>query len=93
MRRLLITIVMLSFPAMTAPAFALQASDSMKVWKSSSDKERSELLEQILGKAGAQRAGVTKCMNETSQTPGHSDLPIGEVAKVCASSRNAEQPV
>lgn len=91
MRRLLITVVMLS--SMTAPAFALQASDSMKVWKTSSDKERAELLEQILGKDGAQSAGVTRCMNETSQTPGHSDLPIGEVAKVCASSRNAEQPV
>ena len=91
MRRLLITVVLLSSAAM--PAFALQASDSMKVWKTSSDKERAELLEQILGKDGAQSAGVTKCMNETSQTPGHSDLPIGEVAKVCASSGKSEQPV
>ncbi len=71
---------------MLGPALALEASDTMKAWKNASDKDRSELLEQVIGKDAAQSAGVAKCMNETSATPGHSDLPIGEVAKVCASS-------
>ena len=93
MRRLLITIVMLSSAATVTPAFALQASDTMVAWKTASDKDRSELLEQILGKQTAASAGITKCMNETSMAPGHSDLPIGEVAKVCASSGKADQPV
>ena len=93
MRRLLVTVVMLSSAAMLGPALALEASDTMKAWKNASDKDRSELLEQVIGKDAAQSAGVAKCMNETSVTPGHSDLPIGEVAKVCASSGKSEQPV
>ena len=92
MRRLLITFVMLSSAAVVTPASALQANDTMNAWKSSSEKDRAELLEQILGKDAAS-AAIAKCMNETSKTPGHTDLQIDEVAKVCASSGKAERPV
>ena len=92
MRRL-IPLMMLSWSAMVAPAFALEATDTMAAWKHASDKDRLNLLEQLLGNREAVSAGVIKCMDETSKTPGHSDLQVGDVAKVCASTRNDEQPV
>ncbi len=93
MPRLLITIILLSSSAMITPASALQADDTMNAWKHSSETERSELLKQLLGDRDAGNAGLLKCMDETSKTPGHMDLAIGDVAKVCASAGNAEQPV
>ena len=93
MRTFLVPVITTLSMAMVLPALALQAEDSMRVWKNTPSKERNELLEQILGKEQAGRASVLKCMDETSTTPGHSDLPIGEVAKVCATAGKSEQPV
>ena len=93
MRRLLITTILLSSSAMIAPAFALQADDTMAAWKHSTETERSEFLRQLFGEKDAGSAGLLKCMDETSKTPGHTDLAIGDVAKVCASAGKAEQPV
>ena len=92
MRRFLITIMLLSAYAMNiTPASALQADDTMSAWRQASDKERSELLKQLDG--GAEKAGLRRCMDETSKTPGHVDLAIAEVAKACAAAGNADQPV
>lgn len=93
MRRLLVTIILLSVFAVIMPAFALQADDTMNAWKHSSEKEHSELLKQLFGDKDAGNAGLLKCMDETSKTPGHTDLSIGDVAKVCASAGNTDQPV
>ncbi len=93
MRRLLVTIILLSVSAMITPAFALQADDTMNAWKHSSEKEHSELLKQLFGNRSAGNAGLLKCMDETSNTPGHTDLNIGDVAKVCASAGKTDQPV
>lgn len=92
MRTLLLLSALLVSCAAT-PVLALDAEDTMQAWKSASDKERTELLEALLGKERAGSGKVLRCMTDTSKTPGHADLPIGEVAKVCASPGNGEQPV
>lgn len=91
MRRFLIAGALLSASAVNAPAFALQSGDTMSAWTQASEAERSELLKQLFG--DREKAGLRTCMDETSRTPGHAELAIGEVAKVCASAGNAGQPV
>lgn len=87
MRRVLLMIsVLLSF-APAAPASALEADDSMQAWKHASEAERSALLKKL----GFEGANVARCVDEASAIPGHSELPISEVAKACASQ--ADQPV
>ena len=93
MRTFLFPLVVVSSCAAIAPALALQATDTMQVWKKATEAERSTLLEQLLGKSAAGGAAVAKCMDATSTTPGHADLPIAEVAKACASVGKSEQPV
>ena len=94
MRGLLITLLILvsSFYTIT-PTLALGADDTMNAWKHSSEKERSELLNELFKNRTFEKGGLLKCMDQTSETPGHTDLSIGDVAKVCASAGNAEQPV
>ena len=92
MRRFLVTTFLLSaYFMIITPASALQADDTMNAWRQASEKERSELLKQLYG--GAEKAGLRRCMDETSRTPGHIDLAIADVAKACASAGNADQPV
>ena len=93
MRPFVLILVLLSTSAAVGPACAIEADDAMTVWRHASEKDRSALLDQILGKEAAASAGVARCMDETSKTPGHADLKTSEVAKVCASAGNAEQPV
>ena len=93
MRSSMVAVVLLPWFSATAPAFALNADDTMSVWKHSSERERSELLKQVLGERYGDDARILKCMDETSKTPGHTDLNIADVAKVCASAGNTEQPV
>ena len=96
MRKLLMTMTMLTVSAGGPPAYALQANDTMKAWRNASSKERSELLEQLLGKhasGDAESAKTLKCLNETSMIPGHVDLQIQEVAQACSAAGNAGQPV
>lgn len=92
MRRVLITILLLSSSAAVAPAFALQTDDVMSAWKASSEKERSDLLKQLFGDRESENARIRQCMDETSKIPGHTDLNIGDVAKVCATA-GAGEPV
>lgn len=93
MRSFLLLSALLLSGATLTPALALDAGDTMQAWKSATNEERAALLEALLGKGAAANAKVARCMTDTSNTPGHSDLPIGEVAKVCAASGNDEQPV
>lgn len=93
MRTLVLASALLLSSAMIAPAFALEAGDTMQAWKHSTGPERSALLEKILGKEIAGNAKVARCMDETATTPGHTDLRIDEVAKVCAMPGNLGQPV
>lgn len=92
MRVLPIAVAALSSWATLSPALALSANDTMSAWKGASDKERSGLLDEVLGK-GAGTGKVLQCMDETSKVSGHGDLPIAEVAKACASPKNGDQPV
>ena len=91
MRRSLIVVALLASPSMTAPASALEGSDTMSAWKAASDKERSDLLKQLPDLAN--RPALRRCMDETSSVPVHADLASAEVAKVCASNKDAGQPV
>ena len=93
MRPILLVSAMLLSCATPSAAFALQADDTMQAWKTASSDERAHLLEEILGRAAAARTATSRCMNETSMTPGHADLSIGEVAKVCAMPSKTDQPV
>ncbi len=94
MRGLLITLLILvSLYNTSTSALALGADDTMNAWKHSSEKERSELLNQLFKDRTFEKSGLLKCMDETSKTPGHTDLSIGDVAKVCASAGNVDQPV
>lgn len=72
---------------------ALQANDTMKSWKTSAPEERATLLDQFLGKQSYNAAEIIKCLNETSEISGHSELQIAEVVKFCTSSERREQPV
>lgn len=93
MRRSMVAVALLSWFTVATPAFALNADDTMSSWKHASEKERSELLKQVLGERYGDDARILRCMDETSKTPGHTDLNIADVAKVCASAGNTEQPV
>ena len=92
MRSFLLSLAVFSTIAIT-PAFALQADDTMQAWKGASDRERADLLKQLLGDQSSGNPRLSRCMTETSATPGHANLPIGEVAKACASAGKSEQPV
>ena len=87
--------MMLSLPGVFAPASALQANDTMTSWKHSTAKERTSLLERLLGtpSGDAQNVNILKCLDETSNIPAHTDLQIAEVMKACRSPGNAGQPV
>ena len=91
MRRFWIVIALLASPPMIAPAAALQGSDTMSAWRAASDKERSEILDRLPGIKN--KPALRRCMDETSSVPGHADLAIAEVEKVCAASGDAGQPV
>lgn len=91
MRRVLIAAVLLWSPVLIAPASALQADDTMSTWKNASDADRAELLKRLPN--GTDKPAIRRCMDETSSVPGHADLAIAEVAKICAKSEGAGQPV
>ena len=93
MRFILRVILMFGLVVTASSAFALQASDTMQAWKTASGKERSDLLASVLGKDAAGNAGISRCMDETSKTEGHADLPVSEVAKACAKPANAGEPI
>ena len=93
MRSVLFAASLLLSGAMTAQALALDAGDTMQSWKNASVKDRSALLDELVGSNNSKRATILKCMDETSTTAGHADLPIGEIAKACALSGNVGQPV
>ena len=90
MRPAVLLLALLLIDGTMGPALALEPDAPMQAWKSASPDERAKVLEQILGKPGV---GVADCMDETSVAPGHAQLPITEVAKACASTKKAGQPI
>ena len=70
----------------TTPVFALNAGDTMQAWAGASSADKDNLLRKLDTSSGgnASRDRVRSCLDDTSKTSGHSNLPISEVAKACS---------
>ena len=62
-------------------SFALEASDTMAVWKGASAEDKSKLVKKLLKQGGSAR--IISCLDAASSVPGHQDLPISEIVKAC----------
>jgi hypothetical protein len=71
---------------MATPVLALDAGDTMQAWASASPKDKDDLLRNLdaAGGGNGSRDRVRSCLDDTSKTAGHSNLPISEVAKACS---------
>jgi hypothetical protein len=71
---------------MAAPASALDGGDTMQAWAGASSADKDNLLRKLDTSSGgnASRDRVRSCLDDTSKTSGHSNLPISEVAKACS---------
>ena len=90
MRPLLFAVAAVGLISAIVPAFALQANDTMQAWKNASAKDRADFLKQTITNE-AIRDKVSRCITDASGITGHGALPIGEVAKACATA--GDQPV
>lgn len=90
MRPLVFAVAIAGLAAAVAPACALQANDTMQAWKNASAKERADFLKQTIPNE-AIRDKVSRCITDAASITGHGALPIGEVAKACATA--GDQPV
>ena len=74
------------------PVFALDAGDTMQAWAGASTADKDNLLRKLGASSGvdAARNRVRSCLDETSKTTGHSNLPISEVAKACSEQAERE---
>lgn len=90
MRPLVFAVAAGVMAAAVAPACALQASDTIQAWANASAKERADFLKQTIP-SEAIRDKVSRCITDASGISGHAGLPIGEVAKACATA--GDQPV
>ncbi|MEE7505068.1 hypothetical protein ACLBXO_22820 [Methylobacterium sp. C33D] len=77
---------------MATPAFALDIGDTMQAWAGASSTEKDDLLRRMDGARGgrASRDSVRSCLDDTSRTAGHANLPISEVAKACSEQASRE---
>lgn len=71
---------------MATPVFALNAGDTMQAWAGASSTDKDNLLRKLdtVNSGEASRDRVRSCLDETSKAPGHTNLPISEVAKACS---------
>jgi hypothetical protein len=82
----------LALVVMATPVVALDAGDKMQAWAGASTADKDNLLRKLGASSGvdAARNRVRSCLDETSKTNGHSNLPISEVAKACSEQAERE---
>jgi hypothetical protein len=64
----------------------------MQAWAGASSADKDNLLRKLGASSGvsAARNRVRSCLDDTSKTSGHSNLPISEVAKACSEQAERE---
>lgn len=82
----------LALVVIATPVVALDAGDTMQAWAGASTADKDNLLRKLGASSGvdAARNRVRSCLDETSKTTGHSNLPISEVAKACSEQAERE---
>lgn len=93
MRAFWLAVLAFSVSVLAGPLQALDASDSMGLWRGASADEKTKLVTELLKRDGLESttSSVVKCLDAAAGVPGHAELPIRQVIKAC--EKDDREPV